>query len=301
MDMRRTFVAIFFSALSSFLLAQQSKKEWVLATYTYSTNTRMENLKPLAAYLSKKTGLTIKAVSYPSVAALLEAINKDSVDFAMMNTSGYLVQQRKTPGKIIPMVNLEMGSGAVSNYGGCIIANKSLSIQSLEQLINTNQKLSLALVAASSTSGNLVPRLLLNKTGIANAEQYFQLYYNGTHRGVVQDVINGKAMLGGCGCAEVDTAKARFGFDEKAVLIAEYNNTPLGPVVYQKSTPQKIVRKIRKELLTVHERSPDTFVKFCAGWTEFKQATRFKSVSDKEYDSFRALFGNNESLWRMIE
>lgn len=299
--MRRIVLAIFLLPFSGFLFAQQNKKEWVLATYTYSTNTRLENIKPLAEYLSKKTGLTIKTVSYPTVAALLEAINKDSVDFAMMNTSGYLVQQRKNPGKVVPMVNLEMGSGAVSNYGGCIIANKSLSIQTLDQLIKTNQKLSLALVAASSTSGNLVPRLLLNKSGIANAEQYFQLYYNGTHRGVVQDVINGKAMLGGCGCAEVDTARARFGFDEKAVVIAAYNNTPLGPIVCQKSTPQKIVRRIKKELLAVHERSPGVFEKFCAGWTEFRQATRFESISDKEYDFFRSLFGNNESLWRMIE
>src|SRR5690606_16346161 len=46
----------------------------VFATYTYSTNNRLQNLEPLAEHLSSTTGLPIRAVSYPTVQALIEAV-----------------------------------------------------------------------------------------------------------------------------------------------------------------------------------------------------------------------------------
>lgn len=113
---------------------RSQSKPYIFATYTYSTNSRIQNIEPLANYLSAKTGLTIKAVSYPTVGALIRAIKNDSVDFAMMNTSGYLVLQRNLPKKVSPLVNLDMGNNLISNYGGCLIAGKQTQITSIEDL-----------------------------------------------------------------------------------------------------------------------------------------------------------------------
>ncbi len=277
------------------------KKELVLATYTYATNNRLQNLQPLAAYLSEQTGLTIKAVSYPTVQALLSAIKNDSVHFAMMNTSGYLVLQKNNAGKAIPLVNLSMGNQAVTNYAGCVIALKDKGITSVTELATANKKYSLALVAPSSTSGNLVPRLLLNEVGVADAEAKFSLSYSGTHRRVVEDVLNGKADVGGCGCAEVDSAKQHLQFNEKAIVVASFDDIPLGPVVYNKYVKKAVAKKVARLLENIHVNNPAVFSNFCSGWTEFKQAEQFKPVNDKDYDSFRKMFGDNEGLWKLIE
>lgn len=271
------------------------------ATYTYATNNRIDNLRPLTDYLSKTTGRTVIAVSYPTVQRLIAAIVNDSVDFAMMNTSGYLVLQRKNPGIILPLVNLEISKNAITNYGGCLVASTASGITTIGQLNKENRKLSLALVSSSSTSGNLVPRLLLNKEGLRNAEEKFNVYYAGTHRQALQEVLTGKANLAGCGCAEIDSARARNEFDGKAIVVAEYNNTPLGPVVYNKKLNKDIVTDIRDELIRVHQYRKAVFENFCAGWTEFKMASRFKLVRDADYDTFRKMFTDNKDLWRMIE
>jgi phosphonate transport system substrate-binding protein len=280
---------------------QAQKKEYVFATYTYSTNNRLQNLEPLANYLSVKTGLKIRAVSYPTVPALINALVNDSVDFAMMNTSGYLVLQKKQPGIVSPLVNLDMGNTAYTNYGGCFIASKQSGIQSISAFSKQSQPLSLALVNTSSTSGNLMPRLMLNERGITSAEEKFNVYYAGTHKKVVEDVLSGKAQLGGCGCAEVDSAKQNLKFDEKAVVISAYSNIPLGPVVYHLNVNKHIAETISLLLTNLHTQNNAVFTNFCSGWTEFKQAVQFKPVQDSAYNDFRSMFGTNLSLWKLIE
>ena len=96
----------------------------IFATYTYSTNTRLQNLEPLARYLTEKTGVPVQARSYPTVGALINAIVHDSVDFAMINTLGYLSLERRHPGHVTLMQTLDMENQASTNYGGCLIARK---------------------------------------------------------------------------------------------------------------------------------------------------------------------------------
>lgn len=294
-------------ALLLFLLAgytvqsNAQAKKLVFATYTYSTNNRLQNLEPLTEYLSQQTGYTIVAVSYPTVQGLVSAIVNDSVDFAMMNTSGYLTLQRNNPGAAIPLVNLDMGNTVTTNYAGCLIANKQTGITSTRQLVNDKNKFSLSLVNPSSTSGNLVPRLLLNDNKIAQPENYFAVSYLGSHRKVAEDMMNIPDGIGGCGCAEIDSVRKYAPFDSKVTVIDSFNNIPLGPVVYKKQLDKKTAQVIARELQQLHTKAPAIFSTFCAGWTEFKQAKSFKKVTDKDYNSFRKMFGNNTQLWQLIE
>ncbi len=284
------------------LALSQQKTELIFATYTYSTNNRLQNITPLAEWLSAKTGQVIKAVSYPTVESLISAIKNDSVQIAMMNTSGYLVLQRNYPGLVSPHVNLELNSSKpVTNYAGCVIASKATGLKTLKELSHLQSGTQLALVNSSSTSGNLVPRLLLNEAGVAKAENKFRVYYTGTHKGVVDDVLNGKAMLGGCGCAEIDSARARKNFDDKAIVLAMFDDIPLGPIVMNNKMSHTVIDQVKQALLQVGQEDPGLFRNFCNGWTEFKEASNFKPVQDTEYNKLRSMFGDNKSLWSMIE
>ncbi len=295
------FLSIVFLCSTVAGMAQKPKDTLRLATYTYAVNNRLDNLRPLAAHLGRVTGYPVIAVSYPTVKALLDAIAHDSVDIAVMNTLGYLVLQKNNPGIVKPMLNLQLRRKDVTDYGACIVASKKSNISSLSDIKNTQKKRSLALVGSSSTSGNLVPRLILNSNGIVSAEANFDVYYAGTHQKAMEDVLTGKTDLAGCGCAEVDSAKAKNNFEDKAVLVAAYNDIPLGPVVYRKGVSKKIIKRVSRELSQLHINNPAVFRNFCAGWTEFKEAVMFKPVNDRHYDAFRAMFGNNESIWKLIE
>ncbi len=293
--------AIFIYSLLLMISASAQKRMVTFATYTYATNDRLANLRPLATYLSKSTGLEVSAISYPSVDALISAIAAGSVDIAMMNTSGYLILQKDHPEAARPVVNLSMGKQQITNYGGCIIARKDAAIKDISQLSTVKKGISFSLVSPSSTSGNLVPRLIMNSHGIPAPDSVFTISYSGTHRQVVEDVIAGKAMIGGCGCAEIDSARARGTFDNTAILIASFNDIPLGPIVVKKDLDQRMRERLTNALLDVHEKDPAVFRNFLQGWTEFKSASRFGRIDDSGYDSFRAMFGKNMQLWEMIK
>ena len=273
----------------------------IFATYTYSTNNRLQNLEPLAMYLSEKTGIAIQARSYPTVGALINAIVRDSVDFAMINTLGYLSLERRHPGHVTLMQTLDMENQASTNYGGCLIARKESGLHTMRDLQVASRKLSLALVNSSSTSGNLVPRLLFNAAGIRQADSSFSLQYLGTHQAVTEAVLAGKMDLGGCGCAEVDSARKYLQFDQVALVIDTFNDIPLGPVLHNRQVPRDIAQQVSYLLARLHEDNIDVFAQFRNGWTEFRMARRFKPVSDKDYDAFRKMFGDNAQLWKMIE
>lgn len=278
----------------------QQRPDLVLGTYTYASNNRLGSLEALAGYLNRETGFTVAVKSYPNVPALLRAIRADSVQLAVLNTVGYLLQQRHDAGRMIPLLNLNLGMDTATQYGGCIIAARSTDIFQLAQLRNA-ARYTLALVAPSSTSGNMVPRLLLNSIGITDAASRFDTYYAGTHQQAVADVLSGKAQLAGCGCAEVDTAKLRHDFDRKAVVVASFNDIPLGPLAYHHKLPSAVVKKVQQALLLIHEKDAEGFRTFCSGWTEFRKAKSFQLVTDHAYDPFRRMFGNNESLWQLIQ
>jgi hypothetical protein len=54
-------------------------------------------------------------------------------------------------------------------------------------------------------------------------------------------------------------------------------------------------------LLKVHEQKPNVFRNFCAGWTEFLSAKKFRKANDGQYDAFRSMFGSNELLWKLLD
>lgn len=298
--MKKAFITAIILFISQLVLHAQNKT-YIFATYTYSTNNRLQNLEPLVSHLSQKTGLKIQAKSYLTVQALIEAIKNDSVDFAMMNTSGYLTLDRNNPGIAIPLVNLNMGDITNTNYGGCIIAGNDAGIKSINDLKKPGKQLILSLVTSSSTSGNLVSRLILNSNNIPDAESAFKVNYSGTHKNVVADVLGGRADIGGCGCAEVDSARKYLSFDSKAIVIDSFNNIPLGPIIYHHKNKKEVNDLVARELIMIHQTNPEVFINFCNGWTEFKQAKNFKVVADEEYDEFRKMFGTNKKLWSMIE
>src|SRR5690606_18424901 len=117
-----------------------------------------------------------------------------------------------------------------------------------------------------------VPRLLLNSHGIPDPGSKFEVSYSGTHAKVVEDVLSGKAMLGGAGCAEIDKARQTMGFDDHAVVVGSFNDIPLGPVVRGAKVDSTMASRISSLLISLSSDKPAVFTNFLQGWSEFLQA-----------------------------
>jgi phosphate/phosphite/phosphonate ABC transporter binding protein len=270
----------------------------VLATYQYSSNTRLHNLAALSDYLSEHMHRSFRIKSYPTIERLVNAFGHDSVDCAMINTSGYLLLEHNFPKRADCIVNLELENKSSTNYGACIVVSSASRIKSMTDLKATT-KGNFSLVMASSTSGNLYPRLLLSDGGISDPDKTFDVYYAGTHRQVAVDVSEGRASAGGCSCEEVE--KHNLSSAKKLVILSSFTNIPVGPIIVNHRLDLKIVSSLKESLLNVHEAAPEAFHKFCEGWTEFKSAKNFQRVDDSHYRELLEKFDKNEKLWTLLQ
>ena len=170
----------FVLSVSSILLSScKTNKPLILATYTYSTNDRIENMRPLSEALKVSLNRQVLLKSFPDVASFIEGIKSNEVDIALINTLGYL-QLALDNQHMIPVANLKIRENALDNYKTVLLTNQdTLDVQNLNEYASL---LSMMFVAEGSTSGNLVPRLFLSSIGISEPEsQFLNASYGGNH------------------------------------------------------------------------------------------------------------------------
>ena len=88
-----------------------------IATYQYADNNRIANIQPFADQLKRRYAIDATIKSYPTVHAFIEAIRKDEVDIALINTFGYfLLQASGRDYPMQPLLALEVNDTAKDNY-----------------------------------------------------------------------------------------------------------------------------------------------------------------------------------------
>ena len=88
----------------------------VIATYQYADNNRIANIQPLADHLAAKTGKAVEVKSYPTVHLLIEAIQKNEVDIALINSFGYfMLEASPTSYPMKPYAGLRVKENAKDN------------------------------------------------------------------------------------------------------------------------------------------------------------------------------------------
>ncbi len=159
-----------------------------LATYTYSTNNRIENLKALSQNLEKILNRPVEVISYPDVASFIKGIKSNEVDIALINTLGYLLLSQDNK-HMQPIATLKVKRNAIDNYKTVLLTNTD-SINDFNELKNKANDLTMMFVSKGSTSGNLVPRLLLSSIGIKSPENQFKnVTYGGNHTSTFKKLI----------------------------------------------------------------------------------------------------------------
>ncbi len=279
------------------LSCQTEDRSIVVATYTYSTNNRIDNLKPFSNNISKILGVKVETKSYPDVASLINGIRSNEVDIAFINTFGYLLLALDND-VVTPIAALNVKNDTKDNYKTVLLANKSTDIKNLESIKKETHNLSMMFVSEGSTSGNLVPRLLLSAIGLKTPESLFKkVQYGGNHTNTFQQLIEGKTDICALGSNEYfKQIRNDSTILNRTKLLWISEEIPLGPVLVKNNLPEIYKQKINKLIHNLHINNPETLASIKHGWSEAKQSEQFVPVTDSYYDNFRNFQGKEADL-----
>lgn len=283
------------------LSCQQPKQPIRLATYTYATNNRINNLTPFAKALEAEMERPVEIQSFPDVESFVAGIKSDQVDVGFINTLGYLILALDNE-YMEPVATLKVKEDAVDNYKTVLLTNAE-SVTDLASISANANSLSMMFVAPGSTSGNLVPRLMLSSIGIKNPEESFnKVAYGGNHTSTFDLLKEGITDLCAIGSNEYyKQIAADTSLVSSTSLLWISEEIPLGPILLNKRFSAADRARIISLVLKLHETDPLALASIKEGWSEAKQAEKFHAITDKYYDNFRLVNGNRTDLSNILK
>ncbi len=275
-----------------------------IATYQYADNNRIKNIQPFADHLKNKYGYETSVSSYPTVHAFIDAIQRNEVDIAFINSFGYLLLE--AAGKEYPMhpvAALEVKADARDNYKTALVISPRTKANTLADLKSLSPQLRLALVSKGSTSGNLVPRLALSTAGIKQPEKSFASFeYMHTHAAAIEAVLNGKADVAATGNNEYDKYLALDSSNKgRLKLLWLSPEIPLGPVLFSNRFGSAVGRELQTAILQLHEHDSASLEAIKSGWSEAKQTTHFVLIDSTHYEPLKSLNKDPEEFKRILK
>jgi phosphonate transport system substrate-binding protein len=289
---------ILFSLFVTAQSALNNARRLVIATYQYGDNTRITNIEPFAAHLSEAAEVKTEVKSYATVHELLEAMKKNEVDVAFINTFGYLLSREVSQAYEISAA-LHLPDAAASVYRSVIVSPKANHTTTLNDAVDRAGDHYLVLVSPGSTSGNLVPRLKLASMLPDDPEKFFvEVQYAERHDAALKLALEEKFAIASCGSDEyyklgADTAK----FD----LLWKSEPIPLGPVLVNKNLSENLKISLQKALLALDKENPEALNSIKSGWTEAGPADRYMIITPAYYESLILLAGDKAKALRIIK
>ena len=174
-------------ASPSLSLAAKPKTEQlplILGVHPYTSAARLvEIYKPLASYLSHKTGRVIKVKISKDYRTHIRLIGKDKLDIAYMGPASYVKLLARYGKK--PLLARQAIHGSPT-FRGKIVLRQESSISSLAELVGRH----FAFGEAASTMSHLVPRYMLRRAGVT-VDQLAGYRFLGSHDNVALAVLTG--------------------------------------------------------------------------------------------------------------
>lgn len=274
----------------------------VIATYQYADNNRIANIQPLANHIAAKTGQPVEVKSYKTVHLFIEAIQKNEVDLALINSFGYfMLEASSTAYPMKPYAVLRVKENAKDNYKTAIIIANRFTAGTLRDIKQIASSLRLMLVSPGSTSGNLVPRLALNSVGLKNPETDFkQVSYGKNHKAAIDSVILGKADIATVGSTEYFSLLKDSSRAKQIKLLWLSPEIPLGPLLINKRVAAPLRDSIVSLLLELHDANEPALEAVKKGWSEAAQTDQFIRLPKNYYVPFRKQSGDRKTMAKII-
>lgn len=251
-----------------------------------------EKFKGVVKTIEKATGKKVEWYFPTSYASLIESQRRGFVHIGYYGPESYIKANEASNGNIEAFAMAMWGAGPYrqkeDGYRSFIIVKADSPYKTLADLKGKN----LALVNASSTSGNLIPRVELGKELNAKLSNHFKsVFYAGSHTASALAVLQGRADAGAVADVTLDWAVDKKEFDGKAFrIIWKSSKLPLDPFAWRKDLLSAPLReKIATAMLEL-EKTPEG--------QEFLKKTRsdkIDPVKDSAYDSIRLVMKDHKT------
>ncbi len=195
-----------------------------------------ERYQPLMDYLTDTTGIKTELHLDKNYQEVVNSLGRGKTSFALLGPLTYLDAYKRFA--VVPIARGKTTKGETFYRSALVTAGDS-GIDDVTQLSAKR----FAFAALWSTSGNLIPRYMLARSGIHldNLGAYHHYSYHDT---VAKKVISGEFDAG---ALRLSTAE-RYGV-HGLKIIAISDPIPTGPVVISPKTPYLVMRKMQRALL----------------------------------------------------
>ncbi len=238
-----------------------------VATYAYPQRDRIDAIRPLAEYLTRRSGRAAAVTLYPSPTALVQAMRDGRVDVAVPNLHGFL--QAQGDPRLVALAVPDVPPAQADRYRAVLLARQGLA--SPEQVRREAARLRLVLVGRDSASGGFVPMRQLRALRLEPATAFARVDYAGSHAAALAALAEGSADVAAL-AADVYDAQRPPGVRE----LWRSPPIPPGPLLCRETqTPCAV---IGSWLLQAEREAPDVMAALRVGWPEFGDATAFQAV-----------------------
>ncbi|WP_314792132.1 phosphate/phosphite/phosphonate ABC transporter substrate-binding protein [Gemella sanguinis] len=232
----------------------------------------VEDVKPIADYLSQKMGVKVEAFTASNYIGVVEGIGSGSVDFGIIPPFSAVLAQKQSNAK--PLLTSKGKSGK-SGYTAELYVRKDSGIKSLQDVKGKK----VAFVDPSSSSGYIYPGAMLVKAGI-NLDKDISYQFSGGHDKSLQLLLNKDVDV----IATFDGVEERYGKEFPAALtdiekLASSDTIP-GIMVTASSKMDKDLQDKLKQALLDMDKDP----KMKELFTKMFSITGFEEVDQTAYN-----------------
>ncbi len=233
--------------------------------------------EPMVAYLKSALAVEIKPFAGTDYSATVEAMKAKRLDAAHFGPFSYILAAEVAGARALVMPGLP--DGTPNSYQSFIIANKKSGITKLEDLKGR----SFAFVDPASTSGYLIPRSLLVKSGL-DPDKDMKAMFAGGHDASALAINGGKVDAGAVASSLFQRmVDQKLVEEENLVIIAKSDPIPSSPVTVRNDIDPELRERLKEAYLRAHEHLPPDVIKALVG----SEKNRYIVADDALYNPLR--------------
>lgn len=230
----------------------------------------------LAQMISERTGLVIDSTVGTDFAAVREAMGAEQAHIGWLNTFNYVLANEQY-NVDVGLVTERFGA---STYTGQINVRADSGIETLDDLRGTV----MCWVDPNSTSGYIIPRIMLAANGIDPDADFANQIEAGSHPNVIISVYNGDCDAGATFADARSNVEEDFpDVTEQVVVLAETTAIPNDSVAFIEEFPEETRAEIIAALLDIASTEEGA-----AALEQLYSISGLVEQDDSFYDAFRA-------------
>ncbi|MFN8928691.1 MAG: phosphonate ABC transporter substrate-binding protein [Rhodospirillales bacterium] len=219
----------------------------------------MDRWGPFTAYLTRELGTKVTIRVAQDYAAVIEGQRAGQIQIAIYGPAAY-ARARMTGVRTTPFA-LTLNDDGSTGYYAVFFVRANSPYRSIEDLKGKN----LGLVDPNSASGNMVPRMELDRRGIRPSEFFANVVYTGSHENAIIALQQGTVDVAANSWTSDTISNLRRMADKGMVKLEDFriihrsDEIVNSPVAYLDSLPDDLKAAIRTAFLEAPTRDPEAF------------------------------------------